>query len=101
MGLGGFQESVMDREAWRAAVHGFAKSRTRLSDWTELNIFVLRPFVPRTSGVSLFPFLLLNDSQLDRWATLHHSPGEQYLEYFQLLAFTNKTIMNFCVQVFV
>ena len=27
----------MDREAWRAAVHGVAKSRTRLSDWTELN----------------------------------------------------------------
>ena len=32
MGLGGLQELVMDREAWRAAVLGGAKSRTRLSD---------------------------------------------------------------------
>ena len=32
MGLGGLQELVMDRESWRVAIHGVAKSRTRLSD---------------------------------------------------------------------
>ena len=37
MGLSELQELVMDREAWHAAIHGVVKSRTRLSDWTELN----------------------------------------------------------------
>ena len=37
MNLNKLWETVKDREAWRADAHGVSKSRTRLSDWTELN----------------------------------------------------------------
>ena len=41
--LGELRELVMDRGAWRVAIHGVTKSRTRLSDWTELNWNGVKP----------------------------------------------------------
>ena len=47
MSLSKVWELVIDREAWRAAVHGVAKSRTRLSDWPETRPFWILSGLPR------------------------------------------------------
>ena len=59
MSLSKLWELVMDREAWRAAVHGVAKSWTQLSEGTDLNPIVLAPFFGKDDQfTSEMPFLL-------------------------------------------
>ena len=58
--LSELRELVMDREAWRAMIHGVAKSRTQVSDWTELNWTELclgamtLPEIPPAEGGSIY-----------------------------------------------
>ena len=63
MSLGERQELVMDRGSWHAAIHGVTKSRTRLSDWTELNWHnILSVLVLVFKTVNLISFCTVNVS---------------------------------------
>ena len=79
MSLSRLPELVMDRETWHAAAHGVAKSRTRLSDWTELikynflkmrhnaSIYVYTPSVHSSAFLVLPSKQQKNDGYLHRW----------------------------------
>ena len=78
--LSEFREMVMDREAWRAAIHGVAKSRTRLSDWTELKC---NPPLPMRHLLATLFYLL----SLSIWllSLLHINGITRYLSFCDCL----------------
>ena len=84
MGLGGLRELVMDREAWRAAVRGIAKSRTRLNNWsepswrlTQLRWWVIKWNSHLCAQSLSRVWLFMTPSTITQQAPLSNSPGNK------------------------
>ena len=72
MSLSKLQELVMDREAWCAAAHEVTKSGTQLSNWTEINSSLIRPFA--NSAVGTLESRMVSPSLCSSFASLAKSP---------------------------
>ena len=83
MSLSKLWELVMDREAWRAAIHGVAKNRTQLRDWTELNVSMSVPVSLWRLNHCIVRWLFLLKAYLERFYKLVN------IDLFQFYLFHN------------
>ena len=86
MSLRELWEMVMDREAWHAVIHGVAKSRTRLSDWTELNSLMVIP---------TFFNLSLNFAVRNSWSEAQSAPNLVFAACIDFSIFSCKEYNQF------
>ena len=107
--LNELQELVMDREAWRAVIHGVAKSWTWLSDWTELKLAIT--FLPRSKRLLISwlqspPAVILEPPQIksDTVSTsISHEvmePDAMILVFWMLSFKPNFSLFNFHQEAF-